>query len=101
VKKASEHGVDGLIIPDLPIEEADEYVQIARKESVDTIFLVTPLTSESRLASILATPKASCILSLHWRHWHKRACNQTHYRYCQKSSFTYCCTVPLAVVWHI
>jgi tryptophan synthase alpha chain len=57
VKKASEHGVDGLIIPDLPIEEAEEYVQISRKEGVDTIFLATPLTSESRLQAILSCTK--------------------------------------------
>jgi tryptophan synthase alpha chain len=57
VKKASEHGVDGLIIPDLPIEEADEYVENARKEGVDTIFLVSPLTSEIRLTDILSYTK--------------------------------------------
>lgn len=53
-KKVSEHGVDGLIIPDLPIEEAEKYVQISRKEGVDTIFLATPLTSEPRLQAILS-----------------------------------------------
>jgi tryptophan synthase alpha chain len=57
VKQASEHGVDGLIIPDLPIEEAEEYVQIARKEGEDTIFLASPLTSETRLADILSYTK--------------------------------------------
>ena len=52
-KKASEYRVDGLIIPDLPIEEAEEYREIARKEGVDTIFLATPSTSMNRLANIL------------------------------------------------
>ena len=54
VTKAREHGVDGLIIPDLPIEEAEKYLQISRKEGVDTIFLATPLTSELRLEAILS-----------------------------------------------
>jgi tryptophan synthase alpha chain len=53
LKKAREYSVDGLVIPDLPIEEADEYIEIARKEGVDTIFLATPATSISRLTKIL------------------------------------------------
>lgn len=50
---ASKHGVDGLIIPDLPIEEAEEYWEIAEKFGVNTIFLATPSTSIKRLTDIL------------------------------------------------
>ncbi|WP_455367275.1 tryptophan synthase subunit alpha [[Eubacterium] cellulosolvens] len=51
--EASNHGVDGLIIPDLPIEEADEYREFSRRYGIDTIFLATPLTSTTRLQNIL------------------------------------------------
>lgn len=53
LERAKGSGVDGLIIPDLPIEEAEEYREIAEKQGVDTIFLATPSTSVSRLAEIL------------------------------------------------
>ena len=53
LERARENGVDGLIIPDLPIEEAKEYKEIAEKQGVDTIFLATPSTSVNRLAEIL------------------------------------------------
>ncbi len=50
---ASRHGVDGLVIPDLPIEEAEEYKEITKEYGVDTIFLVTPSTSIRRLTNVL------------------------------------------------
>jgi len=53
LKEAARHGVDGLIIPDLPIEEAEEYREIAEKQGIDTIFLATPSTSIGRLKDIL------------------------------------------------
>ncbi|TRO60380.1 tryptophan synthase subunit alpha [Candidatus Bathyarchaeota archaeon] len=51
--KASKHRVDGLIIPDLPIEEAAEYRELAEKQGIDTIFLATPSTLPNRLKDIL------------------------------------------------
>jgi tryptophan synthase alpha chain len=53
LKKASEHRVDGLIIPDLPIEEATEYRELTEKQGIDTIFLATPSTSPNRLKDVL------------------------------------------------
>ncbi len=53
VKEAVRHRVDGLIIPDLPLEEAEDYRRIARTEGLSTIFLATPLTSIGRLKGIL------------------------------------------------
>jgi len=53
LKKASEHRIDGLIIPDLPIEEAIEYRVLAEKQGIDTIFLATPSTSLTRLKDVL------------------------------------------------
>jgi tryptophan synthase alpha chain len=50
---AKECMVDGVIIPDLPIEEADDYKKAASKCEVDTIFLAAPSTSNERLSKIV------------------------------------------------
>jgi len=48
--KASETGIDGLIIPDIPLHEYErEYKSIVKKYELDFIFLVTPETSEERI----------------------------------------------------
>jgi tryptophan synthase alpha chain len=48
--KAAEVGIDGLIIPDLPMYEYEnEYKEIIKKHNLDFIFLVTPETSEERI----------------------------------------------------
>jgi tryptophan synthase alpha chain len=52
--QAAEVGVDGFIIPDLPPEEADGWREAARRNELDTIFLVapnTPLSRAKRIAS--------------------------------------------------
>lgn len=50
---ASETGIDGLILPDLPIFEFErEYGSIIRKYKLDFIFLVTPETPDARLAEL-------------------------------------------------
>lgn len=54
MKEACKHRVDGLIVPDLPIEEAAEYKATAEKQGINTIFLATPSTSISRLEAILS-----------------------------------------------
>jgi tryptophan synthase alpha chain len=50
---ASASGVDGLVIPDLPLEEANDYKKIAEAEGIDTIFLAAPSTTTGRLHKIL------------------------------------------------
>lgn len=50
---AKEAGVDGFIVPDLPVEEADEYRKAAKVAKLDTIFLASPATSKERLARIV------------------------------------------------
>lgn len=47
----SEIGIDGLIIPDLPFEEKEEFQPICRKYGVELISLVAP-TSKNRIAMI-------------------------------------------------
>jgi tryptophan synthase alpha chain len=51
--KAAEVGVDGLIIPDIPMHEFEaEYKIIVDKYGLDFIFLVTPETSEERIKKL-------------------------------------------------
>jgi tryptophan synthase alpha chain len=45
--------VDGIIVPDLPIEEAAQYRDAAAKVGVDTVFLAAPSTSDARLSKIV------------------------------------------------
>ena len=52
-KKCAEIGIDGLIIPDLPLEiYKSEYQSIFEKYNLKNIFLITPQTSETRIQEI-------------------------------------------------
>jgi tryptophan synthase alpha chain len=52
-KHASEIGIDGLILPDLPIYEYEkDYKTIISKYKLDFVFLVTPETENSRLVKL-------------------------------------------------
>ena len=55
-KKASESGVDGVIIADLPYEEKEEADGFAQKYDIDIISLIAP-TSEERVKMIAADAK--------------------------------------------
>lgn len=46
-------GIDGVIIPDLPVEEAKGVIEKARGNDVDTIFLAAPTTTDERMKKIL------------------------------------------------
>ena len=50
---ASDAGVDGLIIVDLPPEEADETLAASKDKGLDIIRLITPTTTQQRLPKIL------------------------------------------------
>ena len=50
VADALRAGVDGVIIPDLPHEEADEFLEIA--EGLDMIFLLSPTSTPDRVKQI-------------------------------------------------
>lgn len=54
LSKCNETGLNGIVCPDLPLEEKDELNTIAKKYNVDIISLVAP-TSESRIKSIAQT----------------------------------------------
>ncbi len=51
MKKCADTGIDGIIIPDMPFEEKEEFAECARKYGVDMISLIAP-TSENRIAMI-------------------------------------------------
>ena len=52
-QEAVKAGVAGVIVPDLPPEEAGPWVEAARQCKLDTIFLVTPGTSQARQQAVL------------------------------------------------
>lgn len=51
IKTCAEIGIDGLILPDLPFEEKEEFQPLCNKYEVDLISLIAP-TSENRIAMI-------------------------------------------------
>jgi tryptophan synthase alpha chain len=50
---AKSFSVDGVVVPDLPVEEAEAYREAASSCEVDTIFLAAPSTSNERLVKIV------------------------------------------------
>ena len=51
ISTCAEIGIDGLILPDLPYEEKEEFAPICQKYGVDLISMIAP-TSENRIAMI-------------------------------------------------
>ena len=51
ISTCREVGIDGLILPDIPYEEKEEFLPACRKYGVDLISLIAP-TSEDRIAMI-------------------------------------------------
>ena len=51
ISTCKEIEIDGLILPDLPFEEKDEFLPICNKYGIDLISLIAP-TSENRIAMI-------------------------------------------------
>ncbi|MGH7273683.1 MAG: tryptophan synthase subunit alpha [Nitrospiria bacterium] len=51
-KDAITCGVDGVIIPDLPPEEAGQLIQISRRIGLDTIFLLAPTSTRERIQRV-------------------------------------------------
>ncbi|MGV7225364.1 MAG: tryptophan synthase subunit alpha [Nitrosopumilus sp.] len=51
ISEAKKAGIDGFILPDMSVEESKEYLQAA-KNNADTIFLISPNTSKTRIQKI-------------------------------------------------
>jgi tryptophan synthase alpha chain len=54
IRHAKIAGVDGIIVPDLIPEEADEFISESRKYDLSTIFLAAPTSSDKRLNTIVS-----------------------------------------------
>lgn len=56
ISRCNDVGIDGIILPDLPFEEKEEFSPICDKYDVDLISLIAP-TSENRIAMIAKEAK--------------------------------------------
>lgn len=52
--EAAQAGVSGVIVPDLPIEEAEPVAAWLRSASLDTVFMVAPTTPPDRIGAVCA-----------------------------------------------
>ena len=53
IRTCREIGIDGLILPDVPFEEKEEFLPLCHQYGVDLVSMIAP-TSESRIADIAA-----------------------------------------------
>jgi tryptophan synthase alpha chain len=53
MSQAKACGIDGFILPDVPVEEAQEYSAAASKLGLATVFLASPNTTQARLQKIV------------------------------------------------
>ena len=53
--EASNAGVSGLVVPDLPLEEAEKLSEIAESKKIDLVLLVAPTTPKDRMKKIAET----------------------------------------------
>ncbi|MFZ0214622.1 MAG: tryptophan synthase subunit alpha [Candidatus Dormiibacterota bacterium] len=51
-KDAAAAGVAGIIVPDLPVDEAAAFLEPLREQALDTVFLVAPTSSADRIAAV-------------------------------------------------
>lgn len=61
--ESARSGVDGLVVPDLPPDEADDLITSARPAGLDTIFLLAPTSTDVRirLAAARSTGFIYCV----------------------------------------
>jgi tryptophan synthase alpha chain len=63
---AKECMVDGVIVPDLPVEESNDFRKAASNFGLDTIFLAAPSTSPERLKTIVQRSSGFLYLVSHF-----------------------------------
>jgi tryptophan synthase alpha chain len=56
--RCAQAGVDAVILPDLPVEEAAQYRELARKHGVGTVFLIAPTSTPVRARAALEASTA-------------------------------------------
>jgi tryptophan synthase alpha chain len=52
LQQIAESGVKGLVIPDLPVEEASDLLKLAQKRGIEVILLIAPTSSSDRIKLI-------------------------------------------------
>jgi tryptophan synthase alpha chain len=52
IKKSRESRVSGLIIPDIPLEESEEILDLCKKYDIDFIMLISPTSGKDRIKKI-------------------------------------------------
>ncbi len=53
VREAVRVGVNGIIVPDLIPDEADDFIGFTKKHGLDTIFLLAPTSTEERIKKVV------------------------------------------------
>ena len=53
MSKARDSGIDGFILPDMSIEESEEYTRISHELGLASIFIVSPNTEDNRVRKIM------------------------------------------------
>lgn len=53
IKDAVDAGIDGAIIPDLPPEEAESFIELSRAADFSTVFLVAPTSTKERIKKVV------------------------------------------------
>ena len=54
IKKIADAGADGLIIPDLPVEESDYITLLCNYYNIELILFISPTSSDTRISQIIA-----------------------------------------------
>jgi tryptophan synthase alpha chain len=49
IKDSVNAGIDGVIIPDLPPEEGEDFIKLSRETDLSTIFLIAPTSTKDRI----------------------------------------------------
>jgi tryptophan synthase alpha chain len=57
IKDSKVAGVDGVIIPDLPPDEAGDFINLSRSMGLDTIFLLAPTSTSERIKKVTKASK--------------------------------------------
>jgi len=68
MRTASDSGVNGIVVPDLPMEEADAFRDMALKHNLDNIYLAAPTHQQRGCRASLTSRKGSSISSLSMGH---------------------------------
>ncbi len=54
IKDSVKAGIDGVIIPDLPPEEGEDFIKLSRAAKFCTIFLIAPTSTKERIEQIVS-----------------------------------------------